>query len=479
MFRSVAFNTAISFGGRIIAAALGLFSLALTTRLLGVEGFGLYSTALAWAYIFSFIADLGLYSLMVREISRAKGEEERRIASHIFTLRLASLLVFLGFGILIALLSPWTFGLTALAVALASLQYLFLSTSQVLMGIFQKYLYLGVPALADIAGRLVTVSALLFLFYQNRVSLGYEIILFIGALGAGVISVVNLVRARSLVSFRIAFDFSYWRELLAHTFPIALSIILTAFYFKLDTLFIAFFRGQEEVGLYNAAYRILENMIFFPAAFVGILMPQLSQFAIKAKERFASLFQGIFDTLLIMTFPITLGIVFESKAIMEIIGGGEFLASSRALEVLALGMFMIFFGSLFSQGLIALDKQKRLAWIYFFGAIFNIIANFFVVPFWGYVGAAVTTLFTETLVTVLMIRAIEKTIFLKLRFPRALPVAVAAGIMSGVLYLTSLPLFVSIVLAAFIYIAALWAIGGITREDMRLISQPPPQSPGV
>lgn len=472
MFRDVALNVTLSFGGRIIAAGLGLFSLALTTRLLGAEGFGLYSTALAWAYIFSFFADLGLYSLMVREVSRASGEEEKYVASHIFTLRLVSLFVFLGMGIVIALLSPWTFGLTTFAITLASLQYLFLSTSQVLMGIFQKYLRMGAPAIADIAGRIVVVSALLFLLYVNPMVVQYQTILFIGAIGAGVISFITILRARRLVLFRLALDISYWKELLTHTFPIALSIILTAFYFKLDTLFIAFFRSQGEVGLYNGAYRILENMIFFPAAFVGILMPQLSRFALENRARFISLFQGIFDILLIITFPLTLGLVFESKAIMDLIGGSEFIAASRALEALALGMFMIFFGSLFSQGLIALGEQKRLAWIYFGGAAFNIIANFFIVPLWGYVGAAVTTLFTEALVTVLMMRAIESTISFTIRFSRLIPCATAALAMAGVLYVTDLPLLLSAALAIGVYGSALWMSGGVTKEDLTLLIQP-------
>ena len=476
MFRAIALNTAISFGGRIIAAALGLFSLALTTRILGVEGFGLYSTALAWAYIFSFIADLGLYSLMVREVARASKEEEKRIASHIFTLRLVSLSLFLGIGIMIALFSPWTLGLSTLAIILASFQYLFLSISQVLMGIFQKYLRLGAPAIADISGRTVIAGALLLLFYAGSTKPPYETILFIGALGAGIASLLNIIPSRHLVSFRLVIDITYWKELLVHTFPIALSIILTAFYFKLDTLFIAFFRNQEEVGLYNAAYKILENMIFFPAAFVGILMPQFSQLAIENKERFKSLFQGVFDILLIVTFPITFGVVFESKAIMSAIGGNEFIAASKALEVLAIGIFMIFFGSLFSQGLIALNEQKRLAWIYFFGAAFNIVANFVVVPLWGYVGAAVTTLFTEALVTIFMIRAIERTISLKLHFGRALPVILAVLAMSMVLYITTLPLLISIIAAAIIYFTILWLSGGMTKEDINFVLQPSPKS---
>lgn len=469
MFRQITYNTLISFSARIVAVILGFFSLALTTRLLGQEGFGLYATALTWGYIISFVADLGLYSLLVREIGRASGSQEERIVSHIFTLRLFSLLLFFVLGIGVALLSPFRFGLSLVAIILASLQYFFLSLSQLFMAVFQKYLKMGAAAIAEIAGRSLTLLGIAYLFFVTPDKGSYQAILVFFAIGAAVIFAINFFWARKLISFQLDFDYSSWRYFLSQTFPIALSIIFTALYFKLDTLFIAYFRGQQEVGLYNAAYKLLENMIFFPAMFIGMLMPQLSRAAFTQRETFTRIFQGAFDVLLLFALPLALGIAFESEAIMEIIAGREFLASSTVLTILSFGMLMIFFGSLFSNALLALNLQKSLALIYFFGAVFNIGLNLFIIPRWGYIGAGVTTLFTEALVTVLMIQKIERFIITRVQFRRLVPVLAASGVMSLFLLLTHLPLWWSVAGGLLLYGGILWLSAGVTKKDIDLI----------
>ena len=94
IIRKIAYNTIFAAGARIIAVSLSLVSLGFITRYLGKEGFGNYSLILAFLYIFNILADLGLYSLMTREISRP-GADERKIASNIFTIRIFALLLFL------------------------------------------------------------------------------------------------------------------------------------------------------------------------------------------------------------------------------------------------------------------------------------------------------------------------------------------------------------------------------------------------
>ncbi|MBI3273532.1 MAG: flippase [Candidatus Colwellbacteria bacterium] len=470
MHRALTYNTLISFGTRMVSVILGLFSLGITARLLGVQEFGLYSTALTWAYIISFIADLGLYNLMVREIGRKEGSEEEEVVSDMFTMRLLSLAVFFGVGLLIGVLSPWTFNISLFVIALASLQYGFLSLSQVLMAIFQKHLKLTLPSIAEITGRLLTLGGLLYLFFIRRQG-NYELVLVFFSIGALAIFCLNFFWARGLVSFRLRFHLGRLKQLLRQTLPIAASIIFTALYFKLDTLFIAYFRGQTEVGLYNAAYRLLETMIFFPAMFVGILMPQLSKYALTDSKRFKAMFQGAFDIILLFGLPLCLGIFFESKAIMSIIAGKAFLASSGALEILSFGMLMIFFGSLFSNALLALNLQKSLAWIYFTGALFSIGVNVAVIPLWGYIGAAVTTLFTEALVTMLMVRRIQTFVLDRLGFARVPPVLFSSLAMSLFLYATDFGLAVSIFGAVVVYSVSLFATKGITKGDISILWQ--------
>ena len=98
LVRKIAYNIIIATGARAFGVALSLISLGFIVRYLGKEGFGSYSLVLAFLYTFNILADLGLYSLMTREISRP-GANEKKIASNIFTLRIIALFIFLGLAV--------------------------------------------------------------------------------------------------------------------------------------------------------------------------------------------------------------------------------------------------------------------------------------------------------------------------------------------------------------------------------------------
>src|SRR5665647_2308415 len=92
--RKIAYNVAFGSISKVFSTALALVSIGLITRYLGKEGFGNYATVLAFLSFFAAIADLGLYSIVTREISRPKADEAK-IIGNIFSLRVVASLVIL------------------------------------------------------------------------------------------------------------------------------------------------------------------------------------------------------------------------------------------------------------------------------------------------------------------------------------------------------------------------------------------------
>ena len=62
---------------------LALVGIGFITRYLGAGGFGDYSTILAFFFFFGSLADLGLYAISTREISRP-GSNEEEILGNVF-----------------------------------------------------------------------------------------------------------------------------------------------------------------------------------------------------------------------------------------------------------------------------------------------------------------------------------------------------------------------------------------------------------
>ena len=68
--RLVASNTAVQVAGKGATLAIGLASIAIVTRYLGPDEYGRYTLALTYMQLFAVLADVGLFTIVVREISR-------------------------------------------------------------------------------------------------------------------------------------------------------------------------------------------------------------------------------------------------------------------------------------------------------------------------------------------------------------------------------------------------------------------------
>lgn len=392
--KKVAINTFASYAGRVAGSAFALISVGFITRALGREGFGEYSTIVAYLATAQILADLGLYSLLTREISQ-KPEQERELLSYFFTLRLTAAVIFLAAAVVFVWALPYS-GAVRAGIAMSAVAFLFLSLAQILASVFQKYVQVYKAAIAEFAGRAIQLGVVVFFFVAHPSLLGFLIALVAGSL---VIFLVNVFFAYRLVPFYLAVSLSKWRNIIKTAWPIAASIVFTLLYFRADTIMLSLMRGQEDVGVYNIAYKVLESLIFFPAVFVGLMLPIMSRYVQESRAQTSKLLGRLTDIITVFTLPMAVGGILLSSSIVNAIGGSEFLISTATLQVLFIAIAVISYGTLFGNATIALNLQKKALWIYACGFFINFISNLFVIPRYTYLGAAWTTVGTEIFVT--------------------------------------------------------------------------------
>lgn len=466
--RKIAYNTLISAGARIVGLALSLISIGFITRYLGQEGFGYYATVLAFLYFFTVLADLGLYSICLREISRPKANQEK-IASNAFTLRFFAGLFIFSWAPLIVYFFPYPPEIKW-GVLIGAIAFWLMSNQQVLVGVFQKYLRMDRVALGELSGRLVQLALIMFFVWQK-----FSFLFIISALVISSLLNFLLIFFLSQKYIRISFqfDFVFWRSLLKKSLPLALAIIFTVIYFKLDTIMLSLMKPAAEVGIYNLAYRFLESLLFFPTMFVGLVMPLMSEYALSAREKFKRITQKSLDVLLIFAVPLIIGTFFISPQIVTLIAGQDFILSAGVLNVLIVAGGIIFLGVLFSNMIISLEKQRALTYIYGLGAAVNLIANFIFIPKYSYYGAAGTTILTELMVTLLMVVVLYRALKYIPSFRLIIKYVLAGLAMASLLYLLAgWNLFVLVFLAGLVYFGSLYLIKGFpTKEVLALIKK--------
>ena len=434
--KKLALNSVIQIIGRVLMMGIGLVSIRLLTSTLGVEGFGEYTTIITYLVIISILADLGLNTILTTEIADVPDEEARLAVSHIFTFRaLAAFAIIIGLGS--GLIWVFDYPVTVkLMVVYGSVGTFFFSVAQVLIGIFQKHLRTDRLTLADLIARLTLMIGVLIAAFLEQVSLFWVVTAYVlsGVFHFGYM----FMAARRYYRFGLAFDWSYWQHITRESLPLFVVVAFNLIYYRIDTFMLSLMQGNEAVGLYGAAYKVLEILITFPGMFVGMLLPVFTRYYSKDSQQFARLVNQSFTLLVSLAVPLVVGGIFLSDEIIRLIAGSEFLPAGNALKVLFFGIGSIFIGNLFSHILIGAKFQRKIMYVSILGAAFNVLLNLYLIPRYSYLGAAFATATTELVVVIAYLILIGANIGFLPRIPRAFGyVLLATSGMALFLYFSS------------------------------------------
>lgn len=472
--KKIALNTIVSALLRIVGTVVALLIVGMMTRYFDKTLWGEYNIIMTLGGIFTVVAEFGFYQIMVREISRP-GADEKKIASNIFTLRLIfSLFVFLA-APLIGFFLPYS-AQVRWGIFLGMFGFWFLSGGQVLVGVFQKYLRMDKIAIAELAGRAIQLILTVLLIKND---LGF--LPLVAALSFS--SLINfsliLFLVGRYIKVSLSFDFPFWRGILKQSYPLALSNLLVMVYFSFGSLLLSVLKPAADVGIFRLAFKVLEGLIFFPAMFVGLVMPLLSG-AADNKERFKQIFQRSLDILLIFVWPLILGSYMLAGPIILLLGGQGYFEASSVLQILMFAVGAIFLSTLFSYSLISLSQQKKMLIISGVGAIFNLAINLIFIPRYSYLAVAWASLLTEFMVAILMAGAILRQIKMRPSLKVGGKSLAAALVMSIFLWFFSgLNLFVLIMMGAIVYFAILFLTGGASWDEFLLLVKRKDENPSI
>tara|TARA_Y100000310_G_scaffold317046_1_gene369483 strand:- start:1465 stop:2241 length:777 start_codon:yes stop_codon:yes gene_type:complete len=158
----------------------------------------------------------------------------------------------------------------------------------------------------------------------------------------------------------------------------------------IDTLMLGFFRTTAEVGVYNAAIPTAKLILILPTAMIGLFIPTISEY-LDNKTQLKRLFYITTKWLLIINlFFISMAIIF-SQNILNILFGSQYIAGYIALTILISGYFINGLVYTSRDILMLLKKSKIILIATLIGGTLNIMLNYYLIPIYGFNGAAVAT----------------------------------------------------------------------------------------
>jgi O-antigen/teichoic acid export membrane protein len=174
--------------------------------------------------------------------------------------------------------------------------------------------------------------------------------------------------------------------------PVGIAMVLSALYFRCDVYFVSRWHGLETVGMYNAAFRIVEALRLVPAAVMAVMFPAF------CRSRGWSPLAGVLWALGSAAVVVAAIVYMGAAPLMTVIYGGPFGAAAPALQLLALSVPLFFVNYALTHQVIAWDGQRAYLRITAAALAANIGANLLLIPTGGMRGAAIATLLTEVVV---------------------------------------------------------------------------------
>lgn len=389
-------STALLFGN-FASKVTGLVTMLTVARLLGVDRLGLYTTVTAYVAVFSLVTDLGLSTVVTRRLSQ-DSEDGRRWLGNALLLRWPLAIISYVFCVAGALLFYGVGERTELIV-ISAISFL-LSPLATSTAVFHSKMLLRIPTIISLAQKVLLLAVVWWLAGHG----GTLPTLVIAEVGLGALNNVTVwLWSRHLLKPIWQFDWTSARTIVTEGVPLFLTAAFVALYFRIDVFFIDHYRSQSmaEIGVYAAAYRLTESLGMIAQALMASIFPILcQQIQAGSLASLHRLLQISLKILLGVAVVIALVLTFYSQTIITALYGGRFEGAAPLLAILACNQILVYTNILTSTILVARGQSRTLMYITMGMLAWNLALNFLVIPRFGALGAAWTTMATELAGTV-------------------------------------------------------------------------------
>lgn len=400
----VLYNTFVQLLGRFFTAGVTYLTTLMLVRGYGAEGYGEFVKILTYISYFYIFTDFGANAYVVKKMA----EDEslgKKLLGNLLALRLFFSLLLVFFSLAFLAVLPQGIGqgftlVTRIGVIIGSFTIVAQGLLTTTSAWFQQKLRYDKATIALVVGNIFTLL-LVYIMTVQDLSVYYVFVAYVLGQFISVLVSFLLIEER----FLPLFDFSLWRKIFYFSWPLGLTLVFNLVYFKVDSFILTLTRPTEEVGIYGLAYKFFEMAIIFPSFFMNALYPVFLKKLKEAPQSLSALTKKIGLFLVGAALVLTIVLLVLAPLLINFTAGDQqvdFRGGIMTLRILSLSLPAFFLSGFFMWVLITAEKQILLVPFYGFSMVLNIVLNTLLIPRYGYLAAASTTLITEVVVTFLL-----------------------------------------------------------------------------
>lgn len=467
--QKIAKNASFLLVAYIISYVIGFFTLIYTARYLGAENYGILSLALAFTGIFGVSVDLGLNTLIVREVSRNKSLTNKYTTNAVIIKFISSILTF---GLVFLIVTILGYSQEVIDVIyLIFLYTCFTSFSGIFNAIFQAHEKMEFQSISTILTSIFTLIGVLIVIYFKLDVIAFAVIYCIVSLLILVYSFI--IYSWKVVLPKIEISLSFWKPTLKESWPFGITGLFVTIFYYIDSVMLSVMVSTAVVGWYNAAYTLINALLVIPIVLNLVIFPVMSQFYENSKDSLRITSEKYFKCMVIIGIPLGVGTTLLADKIVPLIFGNQYLPSIIALQILVWATVFIFMSGSFARLLEASNKQIVLTKITAICAIVNIVLNIILIPKFSYIAASAITVLTEFLSLILCFKAITNIgygIFQIKSLYFLTKVSLASCIMGiFIIWLKNFNFLFSIFIGIIIYFVFVYLFKCFETDDLKLL----------
>lgn len=383
----------IEFGfGNVITLILGFISSPIITRIVKPEEYGKFSMFNTITNLFLVVFMVGLDQAYARYFYEEK-EKNRGILLR-ETIKIP-LIVNFAFSIIMLLFYK---EISKFTVGSYSLSLVVMIIIQNTFGILSRFLSLLIRmeqkgktfSVIQIINKIAYIAFTLMLF--NIFNRDYRTLVFaitistiISTIVAGIIEKDKLFYKGDKIKLKTT-----KKEMVIFGYPLIFSAAITWVFQSVDRVFINYFNGYNELGIYSSAFSIVSLLNAVQTTFATFWVPVANERYLQNNEESKSFFVRINS--LVAFFMLLIGILLITfKEVIILLLGPDYRGASSIFPFL---VFMPIMYTISETTVLGINFKKKTKYhIYIAGicAIINIIGNFALVPVIGAKGAAIST----------------------------------------------------------------------------------------
>ncbi|GAG20573.1 unnamed protein product, partial [marine sediment metagenome] len=222
-------------------------------------------------------------------------------------------------------------------------------------------------------------------------------------------------------------------EMARYGFPLVIGNLAAWILSLSDRYVLEFFRGSQEVGIYSASYSISEPSIMLLATLFALTSGSIvyniwEKEGEKKSQEFVSKLTKYY---LLVCIPAVVGLSALAKPLINTLTGQEYHGGYKIIPLVALGAFFLGLQQRFYAGVNFYKKTHFIMFSIVASGFLNLGLNFLLIPKYGYIAAAFTTLISYAFLLFLVIIVSRR--FFIWQFPvKSLAKATCASSVMGV-----------------------------------------------